>query len=101
MGWYIVVKTIKGNRYRYRQLTWRDENGRVRCESHYLGRADAGGSLDNPKDKDDASPRPARDIAGERQLIDTIFNSATLIGVVRFPRKCSFAAVRARACARR
>ena len=28
MGWYVVVKKIKGIAYRYRQRTWR-ENGRV------------------------------------------------------------------------
>ena len=37
MSWYIVVKTIKGHRYRYRQRTWR-EGGRMRTESVYLGR---------------------------------------------------------------
>lgn len=39
MGWYIVIKTIKGHRYRYRQRTWR-EGKHVRTESHYLGPAD-------------------------------------------------------------
>lgn len=42
MGWYVVVKKIKGIAYRYRQRTWR-ENGRVQTESIYLGRADGGG----------------------------------------------------------
>ena len=42
MGWYIVVKVIKGNRYRYRQRTWR-ENGAVRTENVYLGREDGRG----------------------------------------------------------
>lgn len=41
MSWYIVVKTIKGHRYRYRQRTWR-ENGKMRTESVYLGPASAG-----------------------------------------------------------
>ena len=36
MGWYIVIKTIKGRQYRYRQRTWREGN-RVRTESHSLG----------------------------------------------------------------
>jgi hypothetical protein len=40
MSWYIVIKTIKGRRYRYRQRTWR-ENGRVRCKSEYIGPVDA------------------------------------------------------------
>ena len=46
MGWYIVIKTIKGYRYRYRQRTWR-EGKHVRTESVYLGPADG------------AAPRPA------------------------------------------
>ena len=41
MSWYVVIKTIKGNAYRYRQRTWR-ENGTMRTESVYLGRADSG-----------------------------------------------------------
>ncbi|MGD0643266.1 MAG: hypothetical protein ABSC22_21205 [Roseiarcus sp.] len=40
MSWYIVIKTIKGRRYRYRQRTWR-ENGRMRCKSEYIGPVDA------------------------------------------------------------
>jgi hypothetical protein len=36
MEWYIVVKTINGKRYRYRQKTWR-EGKRVRTRSEYLG----------------------------------------------------------------
>lgn len=39
MDWYIVVKTINGRRYRYRQKTWR-EGGRVRTRSEYIGPAD-------------------------------------------------------------
>jgi antirestriction protein ArdC len=38
MDWYIVIKTIKGHRYRYRQKTWR-EGKRVRTRSEYLGPA--------------------------------------------------------------
>lgn len=38
MDWYIVVKTINGHRYRYRQKTWR-EGKRVRTRSEYLGPA--------------------------------------------------------------
>lgn len=38
--WYIVIKTIKGRRYRYRQRTWR-EGGRVRTQSFSLGPLDA------------------------------------------------------------
>jgi hypothetical protein len=40
MSWFVVIKTIKGRRYRYRQRTWR-ENGRVRCKSEYIGPVDA------------------------------------------------------------
>ena len=36
MSWYIVIKTIKGHRYRYRQRTWR-EGGRMRTKSEYIG----------------------------------------------------------------
>jgi len=37
MDWYIVIKTIKGRRYRYRQKTWR-EGGCVRTRSEYVSR---------------------------------------------------------------
>src|SRR5690348_10145350 len=36
MGWYRVVKTIKGHRYLYEQRTWR-EGKHVRTESRYIG----------------------------------------------------------------
>jgi hypothetical protein len=39
MDWYHVIKTINGQRYVYRQITWREE-GRVRTRSQYVGRAD-------------------------------------------------------------
>ena len=39
---YIVVKTIKGRRYRYLQTSWR-EGRRVRTKSNYLGPVDGGG----------------------------------------------------------
>lgn len=39
MKWYIVIKTINGTRYRYRQKTWR-EGKRVRTRSEFLGRAE-------------------------------------------------------------
>src|SRR4051812_38582607 len=39
MGWYRIVKTIKGHRYIYEQRTWR-EGKHVRTESRYLGPAD-------------------------------------------------------------
>ena len=38
MGWYKVVKTIKGRRYEYLQRTWR-EGRHVRTESRYIGLA--------------------------------------------------------------
>jgi hypothetical protein len=34
VGWYTVVKTIKGHRYEYLQRTWR-EGKKVRTESRY------------------------------------------------------------------
>ena len=39
MDWYVVVKTINGHPYRYRQKTWR-EGGRVRTKSVYVGPAE-------------------------------------------------------------
>jgi hypothetical protein len=36
LDWYIVVKTIKGRRYHYRQKTWR-EGKHVRTRSQYIG----------------------------------------------------------------
>lgn len=39
--WYQVVKTIKGNHYRYLQQTYR-KGGRVRTRNRYLGRVDQG-----------------------------------------------------------
>jgi len=41
MDWYIVIKTIKGPRYYYRQKTWR-EGKRVRTRSEYIGPVDDG-----------------------------------------------------------
>jgi len=35
MDWYVVIKTIKGHRYRYRQQTWR-RGKRVHTRSEYL-----------------------------------------------------------------
>ena len=40
MGWYKVVKTIKGHRYVYEQRTWR-EGKHVRTESRYVGPAES------------------------------------------------------------
>lgn len=42
MDWYIVVKTIKGKRYYYRQKTWRDGKN-IRTRSEYVGPVDSGG----------------------------------------------------------
>src|SRR3982750_3077664 len=39
MGWYRVVKTVKGHRYLYEQRSWR-EGKKVRTESRYIGPAD-------------------------------------------------------------
>jgi Zincin-like metallopeptidase len=81
MGWYIVIKTIKGHPYRYRQRTWREGN-RARTESVYLGPAENGGGRGDDKGREEI---PKRDVAGERALIDKIFDTATLIGSVQFP----------------
>jgi len=45
--WYQVVKTIKGNQYRYLQQTYR-EGGRVRTRNRYLGRVDTQASGSHP-----------------------------------------------------
>jgi hypothetical protein len=44
MDWYVVVKTINGHRYRYRQKTWR-EGKRVRTRSEYIGPLDDSSSV--------------------------------------------------------
>jgi hypothetical protein len=38
VGWYSVIKTIKGHRYEYLQRTWR-EGKKVHTESRYIGPA--------------------------------------------------------------
>ena len=48
MGWYTVVKTIKGHRYIYQQRTWR-EGKKVRTESRYVGPADGADLPPNTK----------------------------------------------------
>src|SRR5689334_22865693 len=51
MGWYRVVKTVKGHRYLYEQRSWR-EGKKVRTESRYIGPAGddktGGGSITSP-----------------------------------------------------
>jgi hypothetical protein len=49
VGWYSVIKTIKGHRYEYLQRTWR-EGKKVRTESHYIGPAEPapGSALSRP-----------------------------------------------------
>lgn len=49
MDWYIVVKTINGRRYLYRQKTWR-EGKHVRTRSEYIGPAGAGSVVSNHPD---------------------------------------------------
>jgi hypothetical protein len=58
--WYIVIKTIKGRRYRYRQRTWR-EGGRVRTQSYSLGPLDA--DAQSKGGKSDASRQTLRNLA--------------------------------------
>ena len=55
MDWYIVVKTINGRRYRYRQKTWR-ENGRVRTRSEYIGPVDSASSQSTPAARTQLDP---------------------------------------------
>jgi hypothetical protein len=71
VGWYIVIKTIKGHRYRYRQRTWR-EDGRVRTQSQYLGRV--GDSAAEPSSGQAVNTTaPSGDEAG---LIEKLFDPA-------------------------
>jgi hypothetical protein len=37
---YVSIKTIRGRRYRYQQHSYRDDTGRVRTETKYLGPVD-------------------------------------------------------------
>ena len=63
MGWYQVVKTVKGHRYLYWQTSWR-EGGKVKTKSRYIGTAN--GWVPIPKISPDAitltlpfpTPRP-------------------------------------------
>ena len=43
MDWYHVIKTINGQRYLYRQVTWR-QDGRVKTRSEYIGRIEDKGA---------------------------------------------------------
>jgi hypothetical protein len=52
--WHIVIKTINGRRYRYRQKSWY-EDGRVRTRSRYLEPAD--GRARAPSKKGNPIPR--------------------------------------------
>jgi hypothetical protein len=47
MGWYHVVKTVKGHRYLYLQRSWR-EGTRVRTESRYVGPVSGDGGQGRP-----------------------------------------------------
>ena len=76
MSWYIVVKTIKGHRYRYRQRTWR-EGGRMRTESVYLGRDMGTGPT--PSDE-----KPVSGVGDGAALIDTTELSAHIAGEPAF-----------------
>jgi hypothetical protein len=58
MDWYVVIKTIKGRRYYYRQKTWR-EGQRVRTRSVYIGPVD--GSF-RPNTGAGALPTPIADL---------------------------------------
>jgi hypothetical protein len=51
VGWYSVIKTIKGHRYEYLQRSWR-EGKKVRTESVYIGPAEPAQGM--------ASSRPPR-----------------------------------------
>jgi hypothetical protein len=69
MDWYVVIKTINGRRYYYRQKTWR-EGKRVRTLSHYIGPvADEG-----PQQTKKAKPAP------KAAAIDVEGSVAALVG---------------------
>lgn len=56
MGWYVVIKTINGHRYFYKQRTWR-EGKHVRTENVYLGpTGDSGRKSSRRSPKQPASP---------------------------------------------
>jgi hypothetical protein len=65
MDWYIVVKTINGHRYRYRQKTWR-EGKRVRTQSEYIGPAGDDGSAKGGRGRPTEPTHP--DLAGATTL---------------------------------
>jgi hypothetical protein len=71
MDWYIVVKTINGRRYRYRQKTWR-ENGRVRTRSEYLGRA---GDAQTGAVEDPVHPATPSVQHVPQKLVDRVFDT--------------------------
>ena len=78
MGWYIVIKTIKGHPYRYRQRTWR-EGKRVRTESIYLGRT--GGDADRERSEPVNTTPRAHDVVvvdavAETKLIERVFDAS-------------------------
>ncbi|MGO4869265.1 MAG: hypothetical protein ACLPGW_01425 [Roseiarcus sp.] len=82
MSWYVVIKTIKGRRYRYRQRTWR-ENGRVRCKSEYIGPVDATffrgggkGSMPSGKTAQDVLNYETRDLGNSLEIVDGVELSA-------------------------
>ena len=52
MDWYIVVKTINGRRYLYRQKTWRVD-GHVKTRSEYVGPDQI---VPAEQDRDDPAP---------------------------------------------
>lgn len=57
MGWYRVVKTVKGRRYAYLQRSWR-EGKRVRTESRYLG--PVGGADHESTENGSQAPKPTK-----------------------------------------
>ena len=82
MSWYVVIKTIKGRRYRYRQRTWR-ENGRVRCKSEYIGPVDATffrgggkGSMPSGMTAQDVLNYETRELGNSLEIVDGVELSA-------------------------
>ena len=67
MGWYRVIKTIKGHRYLYEQRTWR-EGKHVRTERRYIGPADGSEGKAPPQGTRRTRARAEPDFRPERTL---------------------------------
>ena len=83
MGWYRVVKTIKGHRYVYEQRTWR-EGKRVRTENRYIGPEGGDGRAAGGSSVTTTAPLPI--FSGQAWRADTglLIKGKTALEVVEF-----------------